>query len=158
MAVLSNWSMLTEKYSQLADELIEIVNATPLRIEYNRTVANPTSTPFGLSEDNIGNPNYIENMYNRIDQQGVVENVGNFQEVTCRAYWNAKDLNFPLEFKNDPDICKIITYTTDNSKLQNCSFVYVNGVKCKIVQEPIPYGFGKRYSESYARKVKEVGE
>jgi hypothetical protein len=133
--------MLTEKYSQLADELIEIVNATPLRIEYNRTVANPTSTPFGLSEDNIGNPNYIENMYNRIDQQGVVENVGNFQEVTCRAYWNAKDLNFPLEFKNDPDICKIITYTTD-----------------KIVQEPIPYGFGKRYSESYARKVKEVGE
>lgn len=158
MTVLNNWTALVGKYAELSDELIETINASTLRIEYKTIQGSSVSTMFGLSEDNLGNPNYIENMFGRIDQQGKIEEVSTVQEIKCRAYWNAKDLNFPLELKNDPDICKIITYTSDNHKLSNASFVYVNGVKCKIVQEPIPYGFGQRYSEAYARKVKEIGE
>ena len=157
MAALSNWTQIANEYKQLADELIETINASDLRIEYKSVVnGNDNSFSNSLSENNVGEINYIDNIFGKIDQSGTITENKVTENIKCRSYWNNKDANFPIPLNNDPDVCKVIIYVADTVKLINASFVYVDGVKCKLVKTPLPYGFGKFYAEAYVKRVDSI--
>jgi hypothetical protein len=158
MSVLSNWTSIAQSYADIADQFIETINPAVLTLEY-KTFTNGSSSLLGqgLSQDNIGNPDYIENMFNRQDQHGSLVEGSASETIKCRAYWNSAEFKFPIEFKNNLDVGKVIIYTTDVAKVLNASFIYVDGVRAKSVTEPVSYGFLNRYSEFYVEKVKENG-
>lgn len=150
------WDELQNKYHSLADEFIDTINAASLTVYYSNPVLSAPSNspvPSGVL-DAYNSQNFIENLHNRIDEGGAGYQQTVLSETfLVRTYWNNKDLKFPVEFRDNLNIVKINAYATDQQKMLNALYAQVNGYKIKMIRDPIPYGFGKRYTISYWERI-----
>lgn len=150
------WNDLKSKYHDLADELIDTINASSLTLYYNKPVLTSVTNspaPSGVL-DAYNSQNFIENMYNRGNEAGTNYQQTTLSEtITVRSYWNNKDTKFPVDLRDNLNVVKINAYTTDQQKMMNSIYADMNGYKIKMIRDPIPYGFGKRYTISYWERI-----
>lgn len=141
---------LFAQYHNLADKLIDEINATPLTLVYN--IGNTTTGPSptvnsAFAEDVHGNLMIPQ------DTAQINSVVTSQENILVRSYWNSgSDSKFPADLRDRLDVVKINFYTTDTTKFLNASYYILNGVKCKRIRDIQPYGFGKRYSTVYLEK------
>lgn len=149
-----NYNLAKEKFTELADQLITDVNATPMVLFYNTdttiSVTGDNLSPLGY--DFLGGRTSFNDMESRSNESGAnrAEVVAS-GAITVRAYWKNIKNDVNASIKDSKDICKIICFTTDAQKLLNAKYAVVNDRKISMVKDSLPHGlFGdKRYSTSY---------
>lgn len=141
---------LFAQFNELADQLIDEVNATSITVVYNIGTSSGNTTRQlnnSFSQD-------VHDLMQIPDGTKDLYTVNTSQEtLLVRAYWNkGKDSQFPANLRDNMNVCKINCYTTDVHKFNNASYFELDGVKCKMIIPPAPYGFAKRYSILFLEK------
>lgn len=147
-------SQLKTQYQTVADLFITEVNNSDLTLYYPpQTGLTNNSTNFNEQPtiiDEYGGRVHIDALPDRQDEQESNQYVNPPSEsIKCRAYWEEKNSVLADGTTSKVRLCKIITYTTESTKLSNAIYAVVNGVKIKMLKSPAPYGlFEKRYCSS----------
>lgn len=150
---------LKAKYEEMSELFITDINATPVTLYYapqavltTVDVTNDRPTIF----DEYGGRVPIENLPDRQNESGNdLAEVPTNETILARVYWDPKQDARDVRVKDAVGICKVITYTTDVSKLTNATEALINNKKVKLLFSPTPYGmFGeKQYSCSYWQQI-----
>jgi hypothetical protein len=152
--------ILNEIYQDVADALINDINATPVTLYFEPIELTTTA---GGSEGNTLNSllggrtsiNYVPGLGEASMPSGSsYAAMATTGTLTVRAYWNDKTFEKALMVDNvgkPKEICKIISYTTDLQLLLNANYVLVDNKRCKRISDGTPHGlFGdKRYSTTF---------
>ena len=152
-----NFDYLKQVYAEQADQLIDLINATPVYFFYNQQGVLPD-----LSGDLSSKPPSIDayggrvppsDLPSRIEASGTnISNTPNVELITCRVYFQdqSKADNYASKNLTMPtNRVKIIAYNSDINKLKSAIYCTIFGQKFRNTTEPTPYGFGKRYCFSY---------
>jgi len=150
------WDSLKNIYNDQADELIETINAAELTLYYKNPILTSVTNspvPSGIL-DAYNSQSFIENLHNRISEGGAGYQQSVLSEtIKVRSYWNSVNSKFPVDLRDNLNVVQINSYTTDQQKLLNASYAQINGYKIKMIRDPIPYGFCKRYSISFWERI-----
>lgn len=149
------YANLQVKYEELANQFITDVNNTSVTFvypNYNLTPTGIVERPF--NEDMFGGRVNLKDLMGHSNEAGVNYTQGsNETTVKARIYWKNvvadKDLKV-INIKDNKNICKMNCYAEYKNMILKCSHAVINGYKCKLIQEPIPYGlFSKIYLISF---------
>lgn len=156
------WAKLQTQFNKMADELIDTINATPVTCYYQSQSSmvapqgDTTQLPSILDQYGGRQPlNAIEGNEDRTAGSSGYVLAFDSETITARTYWIRKSAG---RYKpDDPNTgynvynqqMKIISYTDDNDKLKNASYIVVSGIKLKNIELPKPQSFGRRYSSSF---------
>lgn len=137
------YSSLKSLYRELADDFIEDINATPVTLYFKPLLTSATNVNVnGVSYDVFGNPVPSAALLEP-NVSGVLQaEIPVTEQITARIYWAPKDFRPPdsLNIKDVNDICKMNTYATHSAKLSGAMYSLINGKRCALIREPVPYG------------------
>ncbi len=148
---------LFASFEELANDLIDVVNATTITAYLNRPTL--SDGDLNLSQE-PSSMNYMGGLvpidaidtYAGSDGNNKVQRTDN-AVFKVRRYWAPKEMASKLtELKVEKleDVCKIVSYISDRQILLNAVFLNVDGYKCVMIKPPLPHGLGgPKYDTSY---------
>jgi hypothetical protein len=146
---------LRAKYIELADQFITDINNTDVVLYYAKPVVDTTAVSFDNRPafiDEYGGRQPLDNMNDNQYQSGDNYQANTLSEtIKARVYWLNRTFDKDTKTYSAIDVCKVITYATNASKLNEAQTAVISGRKVKMSQPPVEYGlFGaKQYCVSF---------
>lgn len=153
------FSGLKAKYEEISALFIDEVNKTTMTVYYdNPNSPTPTNQIDGYPQvlDEYGGRMPLDHIADHQGRSGtgyIIEPLS--ESFLVRAYWNPKKDANMAGIQDPQNVCKVITYVNDESKIINATHAELNDRPVKILYSPVRYGlFGaKQYSCSYWRVI-----